>query len=63
MPKKKKKNKNKINALVVVSESTESVIIHFNGFDNLHHAKHFSDFMLDELGINQLNYPENTTIH
>ena len=54
MPKKKK---NKINALVVISESTESVIIHFDGFDDLHHAKHFSDFMLDELGINQLNYP------
>ena len=63
MPNKKIKKKNKINALVVVSESTESVIIHFDGFDDLHHAKHFSDFMLDELGINQLNYLENTTIH
>lgn len=63
MPKKKNKNKNKINALVVVSESTESVIIHFDGFDDLHHAKHFSDFMLDELGIEPLNYPDNRTIH
>lgn len=63
MPKKKNKNKNKINALVVVSESTESVIIHFDGFEDLHHAKHFSDFMLDELGIEPLNYPDNRTIH
>jgi hypothetical protein len=62
MPK-KNKNNNKINALVVVSETNNSVVIHFDGFDDLTHAKYFSEFMLDELGINSLKFDENRTIH
>ena len=58
-----KNEKPKINALVVISELTNSVIIHFDGFNNLNEAHDFSDYMIEELGINPLQYTLNKTIH
>jgi len=53
------KDKFKINAIVVVSETSNSVIIHFDGFENLDDARDFSEYMVEELGITPLNYPFN----
>ena len=58
-----KTDKPKIHALVVISESTNSVIIHFDGFNDLDEAHDFSDYMIEELGINPLQYTLNRTIH
>tara|TARA_R100000231_G_scaffold30136_1_gene26628 strand:+ start:384 stop:596 length:213 start_codon:yes stop_codon:yes gene_type:complete len=58
-----KNEKPKINALVVISELTNSVIIHFDGFNDLNEAHDFSNYMIEELGINPLQYTLNKTIH
>ena len=55
--------KNKIKALVLISEMTNSVIIHFDGFDDLDDATDFSNYMIDELGIRPFQYTLNKTIH
>ena len=62
-------NKSHISAIVLVSEKNKSVSIHFTGFEDNNHAKDFSHFIMDELGIqtsepfNSLQIPPNTTIH
>ena len=62
-------NKSHISAIVLVSEKNKSVSIHFTGFEDKNHAKDFSHFIMDELGIqnaepfNSLQIPPNTTIH
>ena len=58
-----KNEKPKINALVVISELTNSFIIHFDGFNDLNEAHDFSNYMIEELGINPLQYTLNKTIH
>ena len=58
-----KNEKPKINALVVISELTNSVIIHFDGFNDLNEAHDFSNYMIEELAINPLQYTLNKTIH
>ena len=58
-----------ISAIVLISEKNKSVSIHFTGFEDHNEAKHFSHFIVDELGIktsepfNSLQIPPNTTIH
>ena len=42
---------------------TNSVIIHFDGFDDLDDATDFSNYMIDELGIRPFQYTLNKTIH
>ena len=62
-------NKSHISAIVLISEKNKSVSIHFTGFEDNNVAKHFSHFIMDELGIknsepfNHLQIPPNTTIH
>lgn len=55
--------KNRINAIVVISESTNSVMIHFEGFEDYLEAKDFSEYMVEELGINTDYYNFSKTIH
>jgi len=55
--------KNRINAIVVISESSNSVSIHFEGFEDYYEAKDFSEYMVDELGINTDYYNLSRTIH
>ena len=61
--------KSHISATVLVSEKTQSVSIHFTGFEDHQEAKYFSRFIVEELGIpnvdpfNSLQIPFNTTIH
>ena len=57
------KIKSRIKAIVVVSEYNNSVIVHFDGFEDYEDAKDFSEYMTDQLGIKPLNIPPNTTIH
>ena len=56
-------DKSKIKAIVVISEATNSVIIHFDGFQYTLEAHDFSDFMIEQLGIKPLQYTMNKTIH
>ena len=55
--------KNRINAIVVISENTNSVMIHFEGFEDYLEAKDFSEYMVEELGINTNDYNLSKTIH
>jgi hypothetical protein len=55
--------KNRINAIVVISENTNSVMIHFEGFEDFYEAKDFSEYMVEELGINTDYYNLSKTIH
>tara|TARA_A100001201_G_scaffold116231_1_gene99883 strand:+ start:368 stop:550 length:183 start_codon:yes stop_codon:yes gene_type:complete len=57
------KAKSRINALVVISEYNNSVIIHFDGFEDYDDAKQFSQYMTEQLGIDPLHIPSNRTIH
>ena len=57
------KIKSRIKALVVVSEYNNSVIVHFDGFQDYEDAKDFSQYMTEQLGIEFLNVPPNETIH
>jgi hypothetical protein len=58
-----KDNRPKIYAIVIVSELTNSVSMHFEGFRDLDDANNFSQYLMDELNIENLQIPENTTIH
>ena len=55
--------KNRIHAIVIISESSNSVNIHFEGFEDYYEAKDFSEYMVDELGINTDYYNLSRTIH
>ena len=55
--------KNRINAIVVISESTNSVMIHFEGFEDYLEAKDFSEYMVEELGIITNDCNLSKTIH
>ena len=55
--------KNRINAIVIISESSNSVSIHFEGFEDYYEAKDFSEYMVDELGINTDYYNLARTIN
>jgi len=57
------KVKSRINALIVITEHTNSVIIHFDGFEDYNDAKQFSEYMTEQLGITSLLIPSNKTIH
>ena len=50
-------------AVVYVMENTNSVLIHFGGFEDLLEAKTFSSHIMDELGIERLFVPRGVTIH
>jgi hypothetical protein len=50
-------------AIVYVMESTNSVIVHFDGFDNLKECNNFSHQIMDDLGIETLFSSQNQTLH
>lgn len=50
-------------AIVYVMESTKSVIVHFDGFNNLKECDNFSYQVMDDLGIEPLYVPESVTLH
>ena len=56
-------NKKGYSAIIYVLESNNSVLVHFDGFTDLVEAKMFSNHLMDDLGIEQLNIPVGDTIH
>jgi len=50
-------------AIVYVMESTNSVIVHFDGFNNLKECNRFSHQIMDDLGIETLFSKESQTLH
>ena len=56
-------DKSKIKAIVVISEATNSVSVHFEGFEDYEDAKDFSRYIGKELNIENLPFTENDTIH
>ncbi|MDA7814283.1 hypothetical protein N8990_05185 [Candidatus Pelagibacter sp.] len=50
-------------AIVYVMESTNSVIVHFDGFNNLKECNNFSHQIMDDLGIETLFSSQNQTLH
>lgn len=56
-------DKPKIYAIILVSEATNSVSVHFEGFSDYEDAKDFSRYIGKELNIENLPFPDNTTIH
>ena len=50
-------------AIVYVMESTNSVIVHFDGFNNLKECNKFSYQIMDDLGIKPLFKPQDITLH
>ena len=55
--------KPKIYAVILVSEMTNTVSVHFEGFSDYEDAKDFSKYIGRELNIENLPFPDNTTIH
>ncbi len=55
--------KSKIYAIVLISEKTNTVSVHFDGFEDAYDAKDFSNYLMEELNIEDLNNPKNHTIH
>ena len=56
-------NKKGFSEIIYVLESNNSVLVHFDGFTDLVEAKMFSNHLMDDLGIEQLNIPVGETIH
>ncbi len=51
-------------AVIYIMESTNSVVVHFGGFNDLTECKYFSNHIIDDLGIEQLlNIPKGVTVH
>ena len=45
-------------------KSTNSVVVHFGGFNDLTECRYFSHNIMDDLGIeNLLNVPKGVTVH
>ena len=55
--------KPKIYAVILVSEMTNTVSVHFEGFEDYEDAKDFSKYIGKELNIENLPFTENDTIH
>ena len=56
-------NKKGYSAIIYVLESNNSVLVHFDGFTDILEAKMFSNHLMYDLGIEQLNIPVGETIH
>jgi len=50
-------------AIIYVMESSNSVVVHFGGFDDLTECKKFSHNLMDDLGIESLLVPRGVTVH
>ena len=50
-------------AIIYVMESSNSVVVHFGGFNNITECKKFSHHLMDDLGIESLLVPKGVTVH
>ena len=50
-------------ANIYVMESSNSVVVHFGGFDDITECKKFSHHLMDDLGIESLLVPKGVTVH
>ena len=50
-------------AVIYIMESTNSVVVHFGGFDDITECKKFSHHLMDDLGIESLLVPKGVTVH
>ena len=45
-------------------ESSNSVVVHFGGFEDLSECRYFSSHIMEDFGIEQLlNVPKGVTVH
>ena len=45
-------------------ESSNSVVVHFGGFNDLKECRYFSHHIMEDFGIEQLlNVPQGVTVH
>ena len=56
-------NKKGYSAIIYVMESSNSVVVHFGGFNDLLECKKFSHHLMDDLGIESLMIPKGVTVH
>ncbi len=49
--------------IIYVMESSNSVVVHFGGFDDITECKKFSHHLMDDLGIESLLVPRGVTVH
>jgi hypothetical protein len=50
-------------AIVYVLEQDNSVVVHFDGFDDVYECQDFSHYIMKELKIQNLFRPADTTLH
>ena len=50
-------------AVIYIMESTNSVVVHFGGFNDLTECRYFSHHLMDDLGIESLLVPRGVTVH
>ena len=50
-------------AIIYVMESSNSVVVHFGGFNDISECKKFSHHLMDDLGIEPLFKPQDITLH
>ncbi len=51
-------------AVIYIMESSNSVVVHFGGFEDLSECRYFSSHIMEEFGIEQLlNVPKGVTVH
>ena len=50
-------------AIIYVMESSNSVVVHFGGFDDITECKKFSHHLMDDLGIESLLVHRGVTVH
>tara|TARA_B100001250_G_C19631746_1_gene714059 strand:- start:72 stop:260 length:189 start_codon:yes stop_codon:yes gene_type:complete len=50
-------------AIIYVMESSNSVVVHFGGFNNITECQKFSHHLMDDLGIESLLVPKGVTVH
>tara|TARA_R100000278_G_C5444946_1_gene155083 strand:+ start:720 stop:911 length:192 start_codon:yes stop_codon:yes gene_type:complete len=51
-------------AVIYIMESSNSVVVHFGGFEDLSECRYFSSHIMEDFGIEQLlNVPKGVTVH
>jgi hypothetical protein len=51
-------------AVIYIMESSNSVVVHFGGFNDLSECRYFSSHIMKDFGIDQLlNIPPGVTLH
>ena len=58
-----KDNEQGYSAVIYIIESSNSVVLHFGGFEDMSECKHFSTKIMNDLGIESLYVPKGETLH